>query len=83
MKKTIDEQIELSLKYTDKLKSLKHCNALLRSTPVSTELLSLQLQLKDEAADLIIEMVGSYLPKIYKAGQDNAVTMATEYFENN
>lgn len=84
MKNFIDQQIELSVRYQAKLRSLKHCHQLLKVNPTSSELLSMKAQLHLEAFEIIQELIREYLP-----GNENnaiphgAVGLSERFFENN
>lgn len=84
MKNFIDNQIELSVRYQAKLRSLKHCHQLLKVNPTSSELLSMKAQLHLEAFEIIQELIREYLPgNESNVVSNNVVTMSEKFFENN
>ena len=83
MKSFIDTQIELSVKYQSKLRSIKHATQLLRTNPTSSQLLSMRAELQVEAADILNTMVKNVMPgKDTNVVDMGVVTIAEKFFEN-
>lgn len=82
MNNFLDNQIKLSLTYTDTLRLIKQCVQLLKVSPQDDKLLGIRYELQVKASNVLKEIIGGVFVEKENATPIGNVSIAENFFYN-